>query len=516
MLRFAVMYSRLVSGVTKGVWWQRAIVFLLLSSLAAISFIFVVIMKDSHQEVSRGFQTYATSLAASVSHDVDRNMELLDLSLQAIAEEWPNRDIQVLNPELRNSVLFGRSRSTQNDGSLFVLDQDGKVRAVSTDRIGLGVSFADRDYFRVHLMSSDIGLFVSKPFISRVNGKWYIALSRRIGPANQQLIGVAVAAIELEYFNSLYRKLDLGTKGAVTLFRTDSRIVTREPLIESDIRRSVGDSETFSVMRSSKMGTIEAPSPIDGKSRIISYHRVGTLPLIQDVEMSADEAYAQWWRRTAIIASLLALLCVGSIVLLIMLSIELRARVSAEAKLEKLVGTDPLTGIANRRRFDEVFEIEWRRTVRNGSHVALLMIDADSFKSYNDRYGHPAGDRLLISLALGIEGSIRRPGDLAARYGGEEFVVLLPDTDEGGALKVAENVRTAILALAEEHASSAAGVATVSIGVASLEPELRQPNSELVALADAALYRAKQTGRNCVRTSPRPVAATEETLRKAS
>ena len=179
---------------------------------------------------------------------------------------------------------------------------------------------------------------------------------------------------------------------------------------------------------------------------------------------------------------------------------------ATEGILERLATTDALTKLANRRRFDEVLQAEWGRAVRNGSSLALLLIDADRFKAYNDTYGHPAGDALLQQIASCIVGKTRRASDVAARYGGEEFAVLLPDTDQDGALQVAEGIKTAIVALATSHSGSAHRVASVSIGVAVLWPEPHLSSEMLIAAADAALYRAKAAGRNCCRVQepPRP------------
>ena len=162
--------------------------------------------------------------------------------------------------------------------------------------------------------------------------------------------------------------------------------------------------------------------------------------------------------------------------------------------------TDPLTGLANRRRFDALLETEWRRAMRDGTRISLLMIDVDRFKLFNDRYGHQAGDACLQVVAAALAGEAHRPTDLAARYGGEEMVLLLPVTEEAGAEELAERVRAAIAGCGVVHeASPPAGVVTASIGFATLAPqpddEAAQP-ARLVAAADAALYEAKRRGRN--------------------
>jgi diguanylate cyclase (GGDEF)-like protein len=165
--------------------------------------------------------------------------------------------------------------------------------------------------------------------------------------------------------------------------------------------------------------------------------------------------------------------------------------------LEHLAHVDGLTELANRRRFDEMFEVELQRARRHGTPLSLALLDIDAFKQYNDHYGHPAGDRALRAVARTAAASVRRPGDLAARYGGEEIVLLMPETDASQARGVADGLRDALGRLAIPHvASPVAPMLTVSIGGATLLPG--EDTTALFAAADAHLYRAKQAGRNHV------------------
>ncbi|MBA5637619.1 diguanylate cyclase [Duganella sp. LX20W] len=165
--------------------------------------------------------------------------------------------------------------------------------------------------------------------------------------------------------------------------------------------------------------------------------------------------------------------------------------------LQAMAFADGLTGVANRRLFDDTLGAEFRRCGRSGEPLAMLMIDVDVFKRYNDHYGHQAGDECLKRVALALKQHLKRPYDLVARYGGEEFACLLPDTDEAGALAIAEELRLAIAALAIAHADSpVAGHVTISVGVAALRPEPDGDSAALLRLADQALYRAKHEGRD--------------------
>jgi len=184
----------------------------------------------------------------------------------------------------------------------------------------------------------------------------------------------------------------------------------------------------------------------------------------------------------------------------------------SELRFRQLAGTDGLTGLSNRRVFDETYAREWRRAAREHKPLALLLLDVDRFKLFNDQYGHLAGDDGLRLVAATVEGSIGRPGDMVARFGGEEFAILLPGTDAAGATGVAERIRAAVAARGVTHAGNAEGghVITISVGLTILTPVMDEepgiPATHITEAmlrglteADAALYGAKRAGRNCVR-----------------
>jgi len=181
--------------------------------------------------------------------------------------------------------------------------------------------------------------------------------------------------------------------------------------------------------------------------------------------------------------------------------------------LHAMAFADGLTGIANRRYLNEQLEAEWLRCRRSGLPLGLLMVDVDFFKRFNDRYGHQAGDDCLMRVAAALEAGMSRPADLAARYGGEEFVCVLPETNSAGALLIAKRLEAAVRALGIEHRdSSVESVVTISIGVAAMQPEREGVSEILFQRADAALYRAKQTGRGraCLAGDDAPASATPD------
>jgi len=177
--------------------------------------------------------------------------------------------------------------------------------------------------------------------------------------------------------------------------------------------------------------------------------------------------------------------------------------VATNRKLMRLVTMDPTTGVANRRAFDQAMERVWRSGARYNFEIALLMVDVDYFKPYNDRLGHQAGDECLKRVGAALAAALYRPDDFLARYGGEEFAVILPRTGLSGACAVAERLRKTIQDLGIGHPASPAGDRlSISQGVACQVPECGSKPSQMIAMADQALYHAKASGRNRVSVSP--------------
>ena len=198
-----------------------------------------------------------------------------------------------------------------------------------------------------------------------------------------------------------------------------------------------------------------------------------------------------WHREVIRIGAIMMALILFVVGTTLFLAREIGRRAEAEDKLEELATTDALTGLKNRRKFDHEIDAEWRRAARSKTPVAVLMIDADHFKAYNDTFGHQAGDQVLVGIAICISDSVRRAGDCPARYGGEEFAVLLPGLSAVEAFAVAETIRLKV-----EQWSEDPDVTTVSIGVASMTPAAPMDWPDLIEAADKALYAAKANGRN--------------------
>jgi diguanylate cyclase (GGDEF)-like protein len=172
---------------------------------------------------------------------------------------------------------------------------------------------------------------------------------------------------------------------------------------------------------------------------------------------------------------------------------------AANQELQRLASIDGLTQVANRRRFDEYLDAEWRRLGREQKPLSLILCDLDYFKVYNDTYGHLAGDSCLQQVAAVLRHSLKRPADLVARYGGEEFALILPNTDARGAVLVAETIRQGVRGLEIPHAKSPVSqYVTLSLGVATSVPTPEATPDQLIITADEALYQAKAEGRDRV------------------
>ncbi|WP_137175127.1 sensor domain-containing diguanylate cyclase [Massilia sp. HP4] len=398
---------------------------------------------------------------------------------------------------------------------LFVFGADGRWLMTSQDRIPL-YHVDDREYFQYHRNNPDRYVHIGKPVRSRSTGDWVLPISRRLNNPDGTFGGVALGTIRIAYFSTLYKTFDVGRAGVIMLTLDDGTMIYRLPHNEKLIGSDVSNGPVHQMyQRTGPTGTDMLRSKIDGIERLYSYRHLETYPLIVATAQSKQEILEKWLKSMlgqaaiTIVAILLLLYFGRRLVRQIVIRDHLEHELlQARAMLQEhnraltvLADNDSLTGIANRRRFEEALGQEYARAARSGAPLSLLMFDVDYFKRYNDTYGHVAGDACLRQVAQTLQDSLVRPADMAARYGGEEFVALLPDTDPAGARMVAERIRQAVMALAIPHAGNGAGVVTISVGVYTGSASAGMAADSATALverADALLYQAKQSGRNQV------------------
>ncbi|QRM30593.1 sensor domain-containing diguanylate cyclase [Microvirga sp. VF16] len=442
------------------------------------------------------------NVLTTIARDLDGNLELLDLSLKGAMEGLRYLSVQQLPPDLQYRMLFDRAVSASFMGTLLVVDQDGNLIADAGPVIASrSLNVSDREYFVAHKENNHIGLYVSRPFASRTrSGDLSIGFSRRLSDSAGRFAGVVMGSMPLATINQQFDNLILGQQGAINLFRYDGILLTRYPYDAGQINQDLGASPHVQRLLQAKSGTFDSISPIDGVRRIISFERLNKYPLVLTVALSVDEIFSAWQRKALVLSLATLALCCAVVGLTYLFQRELKRRTRAETKLRRIARTDDLTRLPNRRAFRETFEREWRQAIRSGSVLSLLFVDADYFKSFNDRYGHGRGDEVLRGIASTLETNIRRPRDVAARYGGEEFAIVLPETDLAGARLIAENIRQTIIAMGIAHEGSPYQTVTASIGIASVQPSRGSERAAFLDAADQALYQAKAAGRNCVRS----------------
>ena len=465
-------------------------------ALTAICGIVGQMLYESRGELTSHAGTETRNIAEAIAQDVGRNMELLDLSLQALRDGVGDPRVMALDPPLRRAVLFDRAVTARDLGTVFYLDDEAKIVVESGAEPARSRRFGNSDFFHVHVHDADRGLFISRPFLSPFDDDWSIALSRRVGRPDGSFAGVVVAIIKLAYFEKLFGRIELGRNGIMALMRDDGTLLMRRPLDERDIGRVLDPALLKADVLASHAGPVAAVSKLDGVKRLLYVQAVADLPLIQVVGLAVDDIYGPWRHKLEVTAAALSVLCGTILSLVAFLQVELGRRARAEAAFASLAATDKLTGLPNRRRFDEILDQEWRRCGRAAAPLGLLMIDVDEFKAYNDAYGHVGGDAVLSAIGRCLGEALRRGSDLAARYGGEEFVVILPDQTADEALLLAERIQSLVAELRQPHAASAKGIVSVSIGIACLRPQAAQSPSDLIEAADGALYAAKAGGRD--------------------
>jgi len=467
-------------------------------AIIAMFLICAVQLYDSRKDALERSTEASRNTLLVVQRDISRNIELYDLSLLAVLAGLKRPEVMSLPPDLLRGYLFDTSITAQYLGAVYVVDAAGNVVMDSRSPNAPSANFSDRDYFTVHRDNPNVGLYISRPFSSRVRaGDPSIGLTRRIDNPDGSFGGVVLLAIRLEYFHQLLSGLTLGTHGTMALIRTDGTLVMRAPYRAELIGRDLRGTGPFSKMSASSDGAFSDVASIDGVRRYYQFTHLPGLPLIMETAPAEGDIFANWKQRATWILCATAAFGAAFIWLSILFARALTKKARLESELMMLARTDSLTGLYNRRTLDETLEREWRLAARSGRPLSILFVDIDHFKQYNDRYGHQAGDDALAAVARCIADHIRRTGDTAARYGGEEFVVAMPETDRVGATAVAEIIRQAVGNMNFQAGFDDRRV-TVSIGVATWETKSSSTIAAVIKAADEALYNAKAAGRNRV------------------
>lgn len=479
----------------------------------------VMLLQERQASVERAVEN-AENLELVVERDIVRTAELFDLSLQAVADGVQDASVMQLAEPYRSQLLFDRSATAgRNMGELLYVNAQGGVEINSkktTQTAPRNGNLSRYNWFTVQRDNPKQGLFISAPqsrWWSDIDGKpasqqeQIIVFSRRVNHPDGSFAGVVVGALQLNYFRALLAGLNVGSRGSITLIHSDGTIIMRNPETAAVLGRSLRDSPNFERFRQRSERWFLGNATLDGEQRLYVYRKFHQLPMLLNVAPAATDVYAAWNRRAWRIGAFAVFLTTVLMGAALLLTAEFKFRIRIEAELLEQSRTDSLTGLRNRRTLDQALQIEWRRAGRTKQPLALLFIDIDHFKAYNDHYGHQADDDTLAGVARALSEASQRPGDVMARFGGEEFVALLPDTDLNGVGEIARKIHAAIRALNIPHQTSQYAQVSVSIGAACHQAGAVQTNPQatvdtLLKAADQALYAAKAGGRNQTAFAP--------------
>nr|WP_314541151.1 diguanylate cyclase [uncultured Massilia sp.] len=474
-----------------------------------------------HQLKETGIST--ENMARALASHAERSIKVGGAILAEIVERGEHDSLDGASGERIHARMQTMVAHTPELQEVFIYGPDGARLASSLPRLVKGNN-SDRPYFQYHKTHTDRGVLVGKPIYSRSSGVLAIPLSRRIDRPDGSFGGVAMASLKLQFFGKFYNSFDVGPSGTILLMLDDGTLLYRRPFKEAMVGTSVANGPVYQLyQKHGPVGTAMLVSNIDGIERLYSYRHLDGFPMIVATAQAKSEILAGWWvaviKMSCVVLFAVAVLAwggkrmIGQLRVREALEDELRrARTSLEVhniSLRVLADSDGLTGLANRRRFEETLASEHERARRSRRPFSLILTDVDFFKKFNDRYGHVAGDECLRLVAKAIASGPHRPADLAARYGGEEFAVILPDTDLDGARAVAEKIRMAVEALEIPHADSPTGIVTLSLGVYTGYTAIDGSDvpCDWTAAADGMLYQAKAGGRNRVAARTKVAAA---------
>ncbi len=487
---------------------------LLLVACAALCTFTGGLLYSQYLEEQAARHAELTNLSSSVLRSAESSITYASMILVGLAERYRHDGETPKNLQRMIAVARTRADWQPEIQGIFFYAADGRWIMTTLSSRPPARNNSDRDYFKYHLKHESLAPYIGPPIQSRTTGEWIMTVSMRLEDDKGAFAGVALATLRIESFLEFFRSFQLGQDGIVNLARTDGVQLVRYPFSPELIAVNVGNGPVAKAIQAgSTKGVLVFDSPVDGERRMVGYASSSRYPIRLSVGITESYAFASW-RRGFILTLVAATTALGVILFLglrTMRGIEQRAnaehRLRADhgslqdvnTELQILATEDGLTGLANRRLFDQVLARSFKEAQSSQTPIALLLLDIDHFKKYNDTYGHPAGDECLRRVAALVRNTLSRPTDLAARYGGEEIAVILPYTDLQGAVLVAELIRQAVAEAGIESRSVEWGKVTVSIGVAGYVPSNDAPGcDELLLRADKALYKAKQDGRNLV------------------
>lgn len=452
-----------------------------------------------------------SNLSKTLSSNIEATLTEADSVLLGIKERLETESSNENSLKNLRTLLKSQQKRLPQVHGFFLYDEQGRWLLNSNDIIPAGANNSDRDYFIYHRDHISLEPYLGPSIRSRSTNEWIMTISRRINHPDGSFAGVTIATIYLKYFLGLYDGVDVGKNGIINLTSSSGNIIVRKPFRDSDIGLNISRGEVFTLLTpNTNSGTSITKSVIDEVERVVSFRRAAGYPLIIIAAFDKSEILTDWWSESivSIVTSIILVVVLAFIGfrLVRLMSQQVEAQeelqasekryIDANKKLGLMALEDGLTGLANRRQFDFFIENEITRMKRKLDKTALIMIDVDLFKNYNDRYGHVQGDECLKIVSAIIQKHVNRIGELAARYGGEEFAIVLPNTDYVGAFLLAEKIRLNLENDKIQHEKSPLGIVTISVGIGALSGSDADTPEKLINIADKALYIAKSNGRN--------------------
>lgn len=450
-------------------------------------------------------QDSAINLARAIGQHAEDAIRQVDVMTDALSERIEGDGIAHIDVPRIHALLVQQARLVPQLHGLFVYSANGDWIVTDKDSTPKAANNADRDYFIYHRTHTDRHVRIGQVIRSRSTNELIIPISRRLDNPDGSFAGVLLGTIRVAYFVDYYGNFKIDDRGALVLTTADGTILVRRPFNPAVVGQSIAQGEVFKTyLPKASEGVAQVKAVTDGTYRLYAYKSLSSYPLIVLAGLSRESIVGPW-RHDLLQTGLVLLVLIGVLggFGFVVLH-QLRQRMTMETEIRRahqavrdMALTDSLTGLGNRRKLDMLLAQEIARARRQGSMLALIMLDVDYFKRFNDRYGHSLGDDCLRAVGGAIAATLKRPADLAVRYGGEEFVVLLPDTDSNGANSVGEQLLANIRALRIEHSDHPLGIVTASAGIAIGLPVSEEvTGAGLIKAADAFLYMAKNKGRD--------------------
>ncbi|GLR09917.1 sensor domain-containing diguanylate cyclase [Mixta theicola] len=508
------------SRVAKPMLRQMMLIFLFVISSAVIA-INGWNLWSSWQRTLHLTEENARNLSVSLSRQAEDTFLQIDLTLQDVRDRINQGGMEKQADNLQK-LLRAREAALPPLDSIVIYNAAGYPTLSSAAPPQVKANSADREYFRFHQLSSDGKLHIGDVVRSRISGNMVIPVSERLNNPDGTFRGVVMASIRLDYFRQVYDYYNLGTRDLMALMKADGNIMYIRPYSNHLINRNISLSPLFTqLLTTTASGAAVYRAAVDGRPRIFGYASLKNYPLVVTAGYDLQEVRQDWIADS--LGSVLLNLVLLALLLLLGFIVLRHIRLNLHNQLELtmvrdqlthmnrtlqgLALVDGLTGLANRRQLDWFVPRAMERAIKLRTPLTILLIDVDSFKAYNDTYGHLAGDECLRKVAQCLKRLPLRSEDLVARYGGEEFMLVLTDKTQPEAHLIALQAVRAVESLAMPHQASNVAVkrVTISIGM-HWQPRVFAGAlpTEFIDKADEALYQAKHRGKNQVWVSNMP------------